>query len=102
MAIKSNWKKDCGKVVTYRVKEGVELNVMQGPVGPQIDLNANTYLPDNSSITQYDLFNGMSNINRMDFIEYISGRRLITNTAVMNTIMTTITTGFIRLFLPFL
>jgi hypothetical protein len=73
MAIKSNWKKDCGKVVTYRVKEGVELNVMQGPVGPQIDLNANTYLPGNSSITQYDLFNGMSNINRMDFIEYIPG-----------------------------
>lgn len=45
MAIKSNWKLDCGQVATYRVKAGVELEVIEGPVGPQIDLNADKYLP---------------------------------------------------------
>jgi hypothetical protein len=44
LAVKSDWKVDCSKVVTYRVKQGVELPVLEGPVGPQIDMNADKYL----------------------------------------------------------
>lgn len=73
MAIKSNWKVDCGKVVTYRVKQGVELNVPSGPIGPQIDLKTDKYLPGNSSITQLDLFNGLGNVDRNNYIEYVPG-----------------------------
>lgn len=39
LAVKSNWKVDCSKIVTYRVKEGVELPVVNGPVGPQMLIN---------------------------------------------------------------
>ncbi len=73
MAIKYGWKDDCGKVVTYRVKDGVELICPAGPIGPQIDLGVDMYLPGNSSLTQYDLFNGLGRINRMDFIEVVPG-----------------------------
>ena len=73
MAIKYGWKDDCGKVVTYRVKDGVELICPAGPIGPQIDLEVDMYLPGNSSLTQYDLFNGLGRINRTDFIEVVSG-----------------------------
>lgn len=34
MAIKGSWKSDCGKVATYRIRPGVELNVRQGSIGP--------------------------------------------------------------------
>lgn len=73
MAIKYDWKDDCGKVVTYRVKDGVELICPAGPIGPQIDLRVDMYLPGNSSLTQYDLFNGLGRINRTDFIEVVPG-----------------------------
>lgn len=73
MAIKYDWKDDCGKVVTYRVKDGVELICPAGPIGPQIDLGVDMYLPGNSSLTQYDLFNGLGRINRTDFIEVVPG-----------------------------
>ena len=73
MAIKYAWKDDCGKVATYRVKDGVELICPAGPIGPQIDLGVDMYLPGNSSLTQYDLFNGLGRINRMDFIEVVPG-----------------------------
>ena len=29
------------------------------------------YLPGNSSLTQYDLFNGLGRINRTDFIDVV-------------------------------
>ena len=73
MAIKYAWKDDCGKVATYRVKDGVELICPAGPIGPQIDLGVDMYLPGNSSLTQYDLFNGLGRVNRMDFIEVVPG-----------------------------
>lgn len=73
MAIKYAWKNDCGKVVTYKVKDGVELICPKGPIGPQIDLGADIYLPGNSSLTQYDLFNGLGRINRNDYIEVVPG-----------------------------
>lgn len=78
MAIKLGWKDDCGKVVTYRVKQGVELKVPSGPIGPQIDLGADKYLPGNKSLTQLDLFNGLGKVNRNDYIEAVPGsvRRL--------------------------
>jgi len=75
MAIKLDWKKDCRKVVQYRVKPGVELKVPSGPIGPQIDLKADRYLPGNTSLTQLDLFNGMGKINRNDYIEYVPGSK---------------------------
>ena len=73
MAIKYAWKNDCGKVVTYKVKDGVELICPKGPIGPQIDLGADIYLPGNSSLTQYYLFNGLGRINRNDYIEVVPG-----------------------------
>lgn len=73
MAIKVDWKADCGKVATYRVKPGVELNAPSGPIGPQIDLTANKYLPGNNNLTQFDLFNGMGRVDRTDYIEYVRG-----------------------------
>lgn len=78
MAIKSNWKDDCGKVAKYRVKPGVELNPPSGPIGPQVDLVADKYLTGNELITQYDLFNGMGWIDRNEYIELVPGsvRRL--------------------------
>lgn len=78
MAIKYGWKDDCGKVATYRVKEGVEITCPAGPIGPQIDLGVDQYLPGNISLTQYDLFNGLGRINRNDYIEVVPGsvRRL--------------------------
>ena len=78
MAIKLDWKDDCGKIATYRVKSGKELNVPSGPIGPQIDLKADKYLPGNTGITQLDLFNGLGRINRTDYIEAVQGsvRRL--------------------------
>lgn len=73
MAIKYGWKDDCGKIATYRVKEGVELNALSGPIGPQIDLGVDKYLPGNMSLTQLDLFNGLGEINRNDYIEVVHG-----------------------------
>ena len=75
MAIKGSWNTDCGKVATYRIRPGVELNVRQGPIGPQIDLEANKYLPGNSNLTQYELFKGLTG-NRMDYIEFVSLKRI--------------------------
>jgi hypothetical protein len=71
MAIKVNWKDDCGKVVQYRVKQGVELICPSGPVGPQIDLVADKYLPGNMDITQYDLFYDLGRIDRNEYIEFV-------------------------------
>ncbi|MEE3471491.1 MAG: DUF6531 domain-containing protein [Butyrivibrio hungatei] len=73
MAIKDDWKKDCGKVAKFRVKKGVELYCPSGPIGPQVDTKTDTYLPGNTSLTQYDLFNGMGTIDRNDYIEYVPG-----------------------------
>lgn len=69
LAVKSDWKSDCSKVVTYRVKEGVEIPVIEGPVGPQIDLSANKYLPGGGSQIQILLDR---NANKMDYFEVVS------------------------------
>ncbi|MCR5195465.1 MAG: hypothetical protein K6D38_04050 [Pseudobutyrivibrio sp.] len=78
IAIKYGWKDDCGKIATYRVKEGVELTCPSGPIGPQIDLTVNKYLPGNMGLTQYDLFSGLGMVDRNMYIEVVPGtvRRL--------------------------
>ena len=60
---------DCGKVITYQVKSGVTLDMRSGPIGPQIDLGADKYLPGDISLTQLDLFKGLNGIDRMNYIE---------------------------------
>ncbi len=49
-------KTTCNRIREYEVNPGVSLPVLDGPVGPQIDLKADKYLPGDMSITQYDLF----------------------------------------------
>ena len=71
LAIKSDWKQDFGKVVTYRVKDNVEIPVLEGPVGPQIDLAANKYLPGGGSQIQLLI---PRNIDKMEYLEVISVR----------------------------
>ena len=73
LAIKSIWKTDCGLVVTYRVKEGMFLPVVEGPVGPQIDLVVNKYLPGGGN--QIEMLLDKS-INKMDYLEVISKRNI--------------------------
>ncbi|WP_010245439.1 transglutaminase domain-containing protein [Acetivibrio cellulolyticus] len=73
LAVKSNWKTDCGKVVEYRVKDGVEIPVATGPVGPQIDLNADKYLPGGGNQIQLLLDRG---VDKMDYIEVVSVRSI--------------------------
>ena len=75
MAVKVAWKSDCGVVAKYKIKEGTYLDVPKGPVGPQIDLVVNKYLPGSMNITQYDLFYqfGNTRVNRLDFIELVGG-----------------------------
>ena len=45
LAVKVDWKTDPRVVVSYSVKDGVEIPTLNGPVGPQIDLKANCYYP---------------------------------------------------------
>ena len=73
LAVKSDWKVDCSKVVTYRVKQGVELPVLEGPVGPQIDINADKYLPGGGTQIQMLLDR---NVNKMDYLEIVSIRSI--------------------------
>ncbi|MFL0252918.1 hypothetical protein ACJDT4_21150 [Clostridium neuense] len=76
MGVKSNWKTNLGKVVRCEVNDGVTLNAFSGPIGPQVDLAADTYLPGDLSLTQLDLFNGMGKIERTDYIHAISGSEI--------------------------
>ncbi|MFA9379379.1 MAG: hypothetical protein ACERKZ_21935, partial [Lachnotalea sp.] len=73
MAVKSTWKTNLGKVVQCEVNDGVTLEVLKGPIGPQVDLAADKYLTGDLSLTQYDLFNGMGRIERTDYIHAIPG-----------------------------
>lgn len=51
------------------VREGIELNVFSGPVGPQIDLTKDVYLPGDLFITQYNLFGNLEHgVNRASVI----------------------------------
>lgn len=76
MGVKSNWKTNLGKVVRCEVNDGVTLNAFSGPIGPQVDLAAYTYLTGDLSLIQLDLFNGMGKIERTDYIHAISGSEI--------------------------
>lgn len=73
LAVKSDWKTDCSKVVTYRVKEGMEISVLEGPVGPQIDIKADKYLSGGGTQIQMLLDR---NVNKMDYLEVVSERSI--------------------------
>jgi hypothetical protein len=66
LAVKANWKTDPTVVVTYRVKDGVEIPALTGPVGPQVDMGANRYLPGGADQTQILLGR---EVNMMDYLE---------------------------------
>ncbi|HBF36799.1 MAG TPA: hypothetical protein DDW50_05715 [Firmicutes bacterium] len=73
LAVKSDWKVDCSKVVTYKVKPGVELPVLEGRVGPQIDINADKYLAGGGTQIQL-LLDRVVNIS--DYLEVVSVRSI--------------------------
>ncbi|HFI0066043.1 TPA: hypothetical protein ACGORS_002310, partial [Streptococcus suis] len=70
LAVKSDWKPELERVVQYRVKEGVELPVQVGPVGPQIDVQVDKYLPGGASQIQMLV----EPANRMDYLDIVSVR----------------------------
>ena len=72
LAVKDKWKETCNTVRKYEVRENVNLKVNEGPVGPQIDLEKNVYLPGDLTITQYELFNHVNkSADRQDFVRMI-------------------------------
>ncbi|WP_160724835.1 hypothetical protein [Bacillus sp. USDA818B3_A] len=73
LAVKSDWKADCSVVVEYRVKAGKELPVQTGPVGPQIDVNADKYLSGGASQIFIKLDRS---VNMMDYLEIVSVRTI--------------------------
>ena len=72
LAVKYDWKTSCNVIREFEVNSGIELNVNAGPVGPQIDLGADLYLPGDTTITQYDLFSSLgSGIKREDYVHIV-------------------------------
>jgi hypothetical protein len=72
LAVKSNWKNTCNVIREFEVNEGVSLSIFQGPVGPQIDLNIDKYLPGDMNVTQYNLFSKLGNgKNRSDYVHIV-------------------------------
>ena len=72
LAVKYDWKTSCNVIREFEVNSGVELKVNAGPVGPQIDLRADIYLPGSTTITQYDLFSNLgSGIKREDYVHIV-------------------------------
>ncbi|MCL2145010.1 MAG: hemagglutinin repeat-containing protein [Endomicrobia bacterium] len=73
LALKVAWKPEPATVVTYRPKENVILEALYGPIGSQIDLPANKFLPGNPNMTQYELLfpKGILPEQRINFIEEV-------------------------------
>lgn len=71
LAIQSGWKADCSRVVTYRVKANVR--VRTGPVGPQIDLGVDRYLPGGGTQIELILPQG---VYSNSYLEYVSERTI--------------------------
>lgn len=67
------WKEDVGKVVQYRVKDGMELPALEGTVGPQIDLKVDQYLPGGGKQFQFVLPEGKT---LMDYVDIVSIRSI--------------------------
>lgn len=73
LAVKVGWKEDVGKVVQYRVKDGMELPALEGTVGPQIDLKVDQYLPGGGKQFQFVLPEGKT---LMDYVDIVSIRSI--------------------------
>ena len=72
LAVKYDWKTSCNVIREFEVNSGVELKVNAGPVGPQIDLRADIYLPGSTTISQYDLFSNLgSGIKREEYVHIV-------------------------------
>ena len=71
LAVKNEWKPTLDKVVQYRVKDGMSIPALEGPVGPQIDLGVNKYLDGGAN--QVNLLVDR-NTNMMDYLEIVSVR----------------------------
>ncbi|MGF6907695.1 hemagglutinin repeat-containing protein [Fusobacterium sp. PH5-44] len=72
LAIKLGWKGEIGKVGEFQVNDGKILPVNIGPVGPQIDLDLNKYLPGGAN--QYEMKIDMNKWG--NFIELINTRKI--------------------------
>jgi hypothetical protein len=66
LAVKYGWKNDIAGVVEYRVRK--PLPVREGPVGPQVDLMTNRYLPGKGSQENFNIPRDQS---RMDYLEVV-------------------------------
>ncbi|EIA6622775.1 hypothetical protein EZ054_04850 [Enterococcus faecalis] len=71
LAVKYEWKPSIDKVVTYQVKKGENLAVLEGPVGAQIDLGADKYLSGGAHQKQILVDRGS---NLMDYLEIVNVR----------------------------
>jgi hypothetical protein len=69
LAVKYEWKSNIDIVALYEAIKPLDVN--PGPIGPQIDLQLNRFLPGNSNLTQYKLLVPKS--DRMKYIKYIEG-----------------------------
>ena len=65
LAVKPEWKPSIDRVAVYEVKDGVNIQGLKGPVGPQIVLQNDLYLPGGADQVQILLDR---NINMMDYL----------------------------------
>lgn len=65
LAVKPEWKPEIDRVAIYEVKEGISIQGLSGPVGPQIVLQNDLYLPGGADQIQILLDR---NVNMMDFL----------------------------------
>lgn len=71
LAVKQGWKPSIDKVVTYKVKDGVTLPVLKGPVGSQVDLGVNKYLSGGANQIQISINRGE---DLMDYLDVVNVR----------------------------
>lgn len=71
LAVRSDWKPDVGHVQEYEVIK--EVPVFKGPIGPQLDPGAGTYLPGGASQIEFRV----PAVERMDYLKPIGTPRPI-------------------------
>jgi hypothetical protein len=74
LALKTDWKPEPVTVKNLSPKDSTVLDAFYGPIGPQIDLKSNMFLPGDLTKTQYELLypKGTSEAQRLNFLEIIS------------------------------
>jgi hypothetical protein len=68
LAVKYGWKNEIGGIVEYEVTQ--PLPVREGPVGPQIDLMINRYLPGGGSQVNFNIPRTQSRMDYLDIINF--------------------------------